>query len=152
MKYIKKFFKFVLYSFGVLFALTLGVAIFVGPTEEQVAKKEAQRAEDKARQARIEENERIAKANKEKSQKMKGFHCLSAWDGSLRDERALKNSLNDPGSYEHVETRITPVNSDGVHTAYVTFRARNGFGGLVLSKATVIVDNETCNNAVLEIQ
>ena len=152
MKFVKKFLKIVVYTFCGIILLGMAKGIInqsgVFDNEEQAQA----RLEQEERNERIRENNRIAEANKKKSEKMKGFHCLSAWDGSLRDDRALKNSLNDPGSYEHIGTKITPVNSEGVHTAYVTFRARNGFGGMVVSKATIIVSNDTCNNAVLEIQ
>ena len=135
-KVVKFIVKWTLILFIVLFGMILLGLMFVDTPEEKEAKKQ----------------EAIAKEQKLKEDKVKGFHCLSVWDGSLRDDRALKNSLKDPGSYEHISTSITPVNSEGVHTAYVTFRARNGFGGMAVSKATIIVSNETCNNVVLEIQ
>ena len=97
------------------------------------------------REARKEaEQKRIAAENAENSRK--GFHCLSAtWDGSHRDLVAqLKRNLNDPDSFEHVETRVTPVNPNGEHTLIMEFRARNAFGALVLQKMTATYRNSDC--------
>ncbi|MFK5892119.1 MAG: zinc ribbon domain-containing protein [Pseudomonadota bacterium] len=55
---------------------------------------------------------------------------FSSWDGSHRSlEKAIKSSMNDPDSYEHVETRY------GDKGSYIfvqtTFRGKNKFGGMV---------------------
>ena len=66
----------------------------------------------------------------------KGFHCLSAWDGSHREfVRLVKKRMNDPDSFEHVETRVTPVQNDGKHVITMQFRGRNAFGGIVKNTA-----------------
>jgi hypothetical protein len=55
---------------------------------------------------------------------------FSAWDGSNRAlEKYIKSSMNDPKSYEHVETRY----SDEGDYLFVstTFRGKNAFGGVV---------------------
>ncbi|RDE07824.1 hypothetical protein DVH29_14780 [Pelagibacterium lacus] len=60
----------------------------------------------------------------------KGFHCLSAWDGSnFALVQAVKNAMRDPNSFEHIKTVITPVRS-GKHTIVMDYRGRNGFGGI----------------------
>lgn len=76
----------------------------------------------------------------------KGFHCLSAWDGSHTGMvREVKAGLRDPDSFEHVDTLITPVQAEtGMHGVTMTFRARNGFGGLNLGTAIGEVDPTTC--------
>ena len=59
---------------------------------------------------------------------------FSAWDGAHRPlEKAIKNSLADPDSYQHIETKRNVQND----TIYVetTFRAKNAFGGYVVNKA-----------------
>lgn len=89
------------------------------------------------RSNRIEAEQRIALAEATKKQakedaenKRKGFHCLSPWDGSEPDVvEAVKRTLRDPGSFEHVKTTITPVNAKGFHYLIMIYRARNGFGG-----------------------
>lgn len=66
----------------------------------------------------------------------KGFHCLSAWNGSHREfVKLVKNRMNDPDSFEHVETRVTSVQSDGKHVITMQFRGRNAFGGIVKNTA-----------------
>lgn len=64
---------------------------------------------------------------------------FSAWDGSHRNmEKWVKAHMNDPGSYEHVETRY---NDDGVNlTVSLKFRGRNAFGGVVTQTAAATVD------------
>ena len=89
------------------------------------------------------ESDQIAIAQKAE-EKRNGFHCLSAWDGSnISLVRTAKNSMRDPKSFEHIETRIAPV-SNGQHTAVMTYRGRNGFGGMVVEKAGVYISNSTC--------
>jgi len=75
-----------------------------------------------------------------------GFHCLSAWDGSnIELVELVKRRLRGPGSFEYVETRITPVNERGDHNVTMKYRARNGFGGMNLGVATGIVRQSDCS-------
>lgn len=75
----------------------------------------------------------------------KGFHCLSAWDGNHDGLEALiRDQLNDPGSMETIETRISPVDARGDHAILLEFTAKNAFGGRVRSIAAGVVDNSTC--------
>ncbi len=67
----------------------------------------------------------------------KGFHCLNAWDGSHGEVVTLvKGSLRDPGSFEHISTKVTPANEMGLHTFFMEYRARNGFGGMNVITST----------------
>ena len=57
--------------------------------------------------------------------------AFSGWNGAHRElEKLVKNNLNDPDSYEHIETRY----NDNVDHIYVVmkYRAKNGFGGYVV--------------------
>lgn len=77
---------------------------------------------------------------------------FSAWDGShIKLERLIEDNMNDPGSYEHVETRYRLVlNSEPKHAVVTTkFRGRNAYGGMVLNTVSAKVDIE--DGAVLEI-
>lgn len=57
-------------------------------------------------------------------------HCLSGWDGSHRGvEAAFKPMLKDPDSYEHISTSYRDDGGDVV-TIRMTYRAKNGFGGM----------------------
>lgn len=126
--------------------------------------RERAREADKAEQERLEakvkaEQERLdaeakAKAEAEKQEKrLKGFHCLSAWDGSHTDfKRRVKNAMRNPSSFEHMETRIAPVSEDGQHILIMTYRAENGFGGMNVGRATGLVDNATCAATVVSVE
>jgi hypothetical protein len=94
-----------------------------------------------------------ATSNVEKlDNRAKGFHCLSGWDGAHPEfARAVRELLRDPRSFEHIETRISPVNANGEHTILMEFRANNAFGGKVVSVARGIVSNATCNATVISI-
>lgn len=73
-----------------------------------------------------------------------GEHCLSGWDGANRDlVRQVKASMRDPDSFEHVETRIYG-NDNGEHGLWMTFRARNGFGGMNVEKVYARIDHDSC--------
>lgn len=101
--------------------------------------------ETKAREA-------AAKAAKEAEDRRKGFHCLSAWDGSHSDVKAyVEKRMRDPDSFEHIETRITPVNEKGAHTLVMKYRARNGFGGMTVGEALATIRNSDCHATVLAI-
>lgn len=122
---------------------------------EAKAKAEEERleAEARAEQKRLEA-EAKAKAEAEKQEKrLKGFHCLSAWDGSHTDfKRRVKNAMRNPSSFEHMETRIAPVSEDGQHILIMTYRAENGFGGMNVGRATGLVDNATCAATVISVE
>lgn len=66
-----------------------------------------------------------------------GFHCLSSWDGSHSEVvRLVKGELRDPDSFQHIETRVTPVDGQGLHSFTMEYRARNGFGGMNVGVST----------------
>lgn len=122
--------------------------------QEEAAKKRAEaervEADQLAAAAKTaEEAEKVKaaqKAEEDAHAKRYGFNCLSGWDGSHRGlVDAVKKNLNDPRSFEHDETRTWPVNEDGRNRILMTYRAKNGFGALMLGKATGSFDNTTCN-------
>jgi hypothetical protein len=72
---------------------------------------------------------------------------FSSWDGSHRGlEKVIKKSMNDPDSYEHIETRFR----DDGNTIFVTtkFRGANAFDGKVINTISAKVD---FNGNVVEI-
>ncbi|MAM60834.1 hypothetical protein [Maritimibacter sp. UBA3975] len=78
-----------------------------------------------------------------------GFHCLSSWDGShTAFKRDVKDQLNNPGSFDHVETAVTPVNEAGTHTIRMTYRAENAFGATITTTAYGEYDNDGCSHVV----
>ncbi|MDC9722333.1 MAG: hypothetical protein PSN34_06115 [Urechidicola sp.] len=64
---------------------------------------------------------------------------FSSWDGSHRGLTDLiKKSMNDPDSYEHIETRFR---DDGDNVFVITkFRGANAFGGKVINTVSARVD------------
>ena len=72
---------------------------------------------------------------------------FSAWDGSHRGlTKLIKKSMNDPDSYNHVETRYS---DKGDHLIVkTTFRGKNAFGGVVKNWVIAKVD---LNGNVIEV-
>ena len=114
-------------------------------TDEYYASQKARLEKEKAeREARLEKEEAKRKALAQAENKRKGFHCLSSWDGSHSAvKRAVENSMRNPDSFDHVETRITPV-KDGQHVLTMKYRGQNGFGGMNLESVIAKIDNKTC--------
>ena len=133
--------------------LTLAILIGVGwfgwntlssktPEERaaQTAEREAERAERKAQ-----------KEAKRAEDKRKGFHCLSSWDGSHRGlEKHVRNAARNPDSFEHIRTSITPVDQNGEHVLFMSYRAENGFGGMSIGEIRATVNNETCIATIVQ--
>jgi hypothetical protein len=78
-----------------------------------------------------------------------GQNCLSRWDGSHEAFVAkVKARLNDPDSFDHVETITWPRRDDGRNSIMMTFSARNGFGGVITSKAMGSINGADCSDAL----
>jgi len=101
--------------------------------------KEREAAENKARKL---EQENLKKNRKELIDKQ-----FSAWDGSHPAlTRMIKESMNDPDSYDHMETKFR---DDGNTLFVITkFRGANAFGGKVINSVSAKVD---LSGNVLEI-
>lgn len=72
---------------------------------------------------------------------------FSMWSGAHRGlEKMVEKSLNDPDSYEHIETRYTDM---GDHIwLNMKYRARNQFGGMVTGQ---VIAKSDINGNVFEI-
>lgn len=117
--------------------------------------RESRRAAEKAEAEQKAESDRIAALNEKAAEQQreeaeafeknrKGFHCLSGWDGSQRHVvNAVKEALNDPGSFDHISTVVAPVNNNR-HTFKMEYRAKNGFGALIKGTATGTYGNKDC--------
>ncbi len=67
---------------------------------------------------------------------------FSPWDGShIELTKLIKENLNDPDSYEHLETTYR-IQGDTIWV-FTNFRSRNGFGGMVREGVTAITDKQT---------
>ena len=72
---------------------------------------------------------------------------FSAWDGSPNNlKKAIKDAMNDPESFEHVETKYWDMKDHLV--VLTTYRGKNAFGGKVKNWVKAKVDME---GNVLEI-
>jgi len=112
--------------------VVVGYVMFGGPSEEE-----------KAREA-------AAKAAEEAENRRKGFHCLSGWDGShIAVKEYVEARLKDPDSFEHIETRVSPIRDDGTHTLTMKYRARNGFGGMTIGQVVATYKNSNCQATVV---
>ena len=110
---------------------------------------EARGREQAAAAAERERQEKQAKLE----ERRKGFHCLSAWDGSHSDfKRAVKEMMRNPSSFEHIETRIAPVNDEGNHSLIMTYRAENGFGGMNTGQALATIRQSDCSYSIVSIE
>ncbi|MGO6815315.1 hypothetical protein [Rhizobium leguminosarum] len=84
-------------------------------------------------------------AEEQKEKKQAGFHCLDYYYGALPAlEDAVKETLREPDSFEHVSTRVTPVAADGTHSIVMSYRARNGFGGVNVEEVVGRYSNSDC--------
>lgn len=169
---IRKLVKWTLIVFGGLTVLGLVLTIFFAEplTEEEKAKREAirieqeaeratesarketERAEAKAKQDAENLAEKEAELAEAAETKRKGFHCLSAWDGSHANfKREVKSMMREPDSFEHISTRVTPVSDAGTHTVLMEYRARNGFGGMNVGTARGVYKNLDCSHTVISV-
>ncbi len=87
-------------------------------------------------QEEIAKQEELNKNRKETIEKQ-----FSAYDGSHRGlEKYIKDNMNDPDSYDHIETRFA---DKGDYILVMTkFRGANAFGGKVINAVTAKVDFE----------
>ncbi len=93
------------------------------------------------------------KAEKTAQNKIKGFHCLNEWSGAHPDVvKNVEYQMKDPDSFEHIETKITPVDKSGSHQLYMKYRAKNSFGGMVIGLATATITNSDCSAIILSIE
>jgi hypothetical protein len=87
----------------------------------------------------------VAKEQKDLQEKIE--RQFNAWNGShIGLTRFIKDNMNDPDSYDHIETRFR---NEGNSLYVVTkFRGKNAFGGMVINTVSARVD---LDGNVLEI-
>lgn len=99
------------------------------------AKQEKAQREEASKQQEAEERKKLIEEK------------FSPWDGSHRGlENYIKENMNDPDSYKHVETKY--IDKKDHLFVITTFRGKNGFGGVVINSVTAEVD---LNGNVLKI-
>lgn len=142
-------------SFPIIIAGFVGTGVFGSMSMEREAKDEgfentaAYHADRDAKKAAEDAEEKAAEAAKLAKEREFGHHCLSGWDGVHPDfERQVVEQLRDPDSYETIETRTTKT-KDGKNGIIMRYRARNGFGGMNMTEAVGVIDNDTCKATVI---
>lgn len=67
---------------------------------------------------------------------------LSSWDGSNRElVKLVKSAMNDPKSFEHVETRF--IDRGNSLKLFMTYRGKNAFNATVTNKVSADFDKAT---------
>jgi hypothetical protein len=100
-----------------------------------------------ARLAKVAADQRATAEREERRKKIESQ--FSSWDGSHRNfERLIKQAMNDPSSYDHVDTRY--VDKGKFIRVYCTFRGKNAFGGIV--KNTKVADFDIDGNFINEVE
>jgi hypothetical protein len=85
------------------------------------------------------EEERKANLTPEEARKEELSKLFSGWDGSLPALTSqIKNAMNDPDSYDHVETVYWDMKDHLI--VQTTFRGKNKFGGVVKNSVKAKVD------------
>jgi len=101
-----------------------------------------QRAEREAEAAKLREAEALVKRAQELNEKLES--CFSTFGHRLPAlERQVRNSLENPHAFEHVETVAIEPDAEGYDVA-MQFRAENGFGALRTAIVKAKVVPETC--------
>lgn len=117
-----------------------------GKTEDELAREHSGGSDNSPRL--LDEVEKIQadrkaeeKLAKQRAEKVKDL--FSPWDGSsFALVQATKNAMNDPKSFEHVETTHV-VRNDGKIEVFMRFRGKNAFGGVVLQTVVGVINIDT---------
>lgn len=113
--------------------------------EKEQAAAEAQHDRE---EAQLQQQHQAEQQAKDQQQKLES--CFSTFGHHLYDlENTVKDSLNNPHSFEHVETITMPTDADGYNAA-LTFRAQNGFGAIRTETLRATIDPDTCKPTNIE--
>jgi hypothetical protein len=75
----------------------------------------------------------------EEIRKKRISHAFSSWDGSHRGlESTIKKAMNDPNSFEHVQT--TYSDNGNYLTVAMVYRGKNLYGGMVKNRVVAKAD------------
>lgn len=79
--------------------------------------------------------------------------CLRNYRGGFHTmlNRQILARLNDPESYEHIQTRVMLTEREG-YVVSVQFTARNAFGGRVRNMAVARLDIDECSATLVGIE
>jgi hypothetical protein len=112
----------------------------VNSQKEMIAKEKQREDEKKAQEKQYEEQK---KGHEEQMQRFEK-KCLSSWDGSHRElVKYVKKNMNNPKSFEHVETRYGVTN--GYAGIVMVYRGTNAFGAIVTNSIKAKISLEDCS-------
>lgn len=98
-----------------------------------------------------EQRQEQAEIEKSKDRKKTIEANLSSWDGSHKElSKYIKDNLNDPSSFEHLETVY--FDQDSVVIFITQYTAKNAFGGRVKGYAKAKADSTGKLTEILEIE
>lgn len=123
---------------------TLFAVLVLGTCAVMISNIEAPPSQSQTKNQVTLSPEKITKETRKKSISS----AFSAWNGAHKAlEKMIINAMNDPDSYEHIQTHY----NDNGKTLYVSteFRGRNAFGGMVKHMVKATVDTST--GEVIEI-
>lgn len=106
-------------------------------TDERLARDAIEARQDSIRRE-VEKSKAVEREREQAREEYANRHekYFSAWDGSCRPlVKVVKASMNDPRSFEHVET-IKGQEYNGKVSVKMKFRGKNRFGGTVLQVVT----------------
>lgn len=122
-------------------AIFFGLAA-IGSLLPESEESKALAAAEKAKAEQIAAAEKVKEAEKRRL----GFHCLSIFSGASNEFSAtVMQNLRNPKSFEHIETRVGPVDKNGAHTIAMKYRAENGFGGMTIGYVSGKLKNDDCS-------
>jgi hypothetical protein len=104
----------------------------------------------KARDEKAAKEAEALAAAKAKAERQKKIEAqFSGYSGvHYNFERILKEAMNDPDSYDHVETKY--IDKGSFIRVFLTFRGKNGFGGMV--KNTKVADFSIGGDFLREVE
>lgn len=126
--------------YGVFSASVFAIMIIAAIASDEPVETKEQTKEVKKQPAKPKV---LTAAQKEEKRKEQYEKCFSAWDGSHTNLKYyIEDNMNDPDSFEHVETVYYDYKSHLV--VETTFRGNNQFGALVKNtvKAKVSTDSK----------
>jgi len=132
---------------GALVATVAGLVAYgqaYSQTPEGKAAAIKRAAQEKVR-AKEAEARAIAETAEKIAQIASGQHCFVEWDDSLPGMKdAVKASLRNPKSFEHIATIRSAVGKDGRFGVIMRYRAQNGFGGMNVEAVGIEVEAKNC--------
>lgn len=153
--YDRKWFGKIISCFALLFSISLLAELaqaIADPTAYQakIAAREQSRADAQAAITAKETAEKEKLAQKTINDLKYAQKCIR-YDGAARQlVYAVQDALRNPKSFEHIDTRISPMEK-GVNDVVMQYRAENGFGGMTIGTIIAQIDNETCAIISMEI-